>query len=141
VKSYTPIHSITPRHIPLPSLTFKPPLFSSHLQSIQFTNQTKKTFHFHFLLTMEGLIPFVYKAIVQYKNGKERSNIGSWFCDSPSYSYMKLSAGDSGRFQTFASSSSSPSSNPTNSRTQIMAYSGGDVRSPRRRMNSHRVST
>jgi len=89
---------------------------------------------------MEGLIPFVYKAIVQYKNGKERSNIGSWFCDSPSYSYMKLSAGDSGRFQTFASSS--PSSNPTNSRTQTIASSGGgDVRSPRRRLNSHRVST
>lgn len=90
---------------------------------------------------MEGLIPFVYKAIVQYKNGKQRSNVSSWFCDSPSYSYMKLSAGDSGRFQNFDASSSSPSSNSTNSRTQIVASSGGDVRSPRRRLNSHRVST
>lgn len=87
---------------------------------------------------MEGLIPFVYKAVVQYKNGKERTNISSWFCDSPSYSYMKLPAGDSGRFQTVFSSSSS-SSNPTK---VVISSSGDDVRSPRRRsINSHRVST
>nr|XP_004506624.1 uncharacterized protein LOC101509861 [Cicer arietinum] len=81
---------------------------------------------------MEGLIPFVYKAIIQYKNGKEGS-IGSWLCDSPSYSYMKLPAGDSGRFQTVVFSSSSSSSN--------IASSSGDVRSPRRRLNSHKIST
>ncbi|CAK8574980.1 unnamed protein product [Lathyrus sativus] len=89
---------------------------------------------------MEGLIPFVYKAIVQYKNGKERTNISSWFCDSPSYSYMKLPTGDSGRFQTVSSSSSS--SNPTK---VIISSSGDDrddVRSPRRRSTgSCRVST
>lgn len=83
---------------------------------------------------MEGLIPFVYKAIMQYKNGKEGPNIGSWLCDSssPSYSYMKL-PGDSGRFQTSASSlfGSSASSPPPS----------GGVQSPRRRLNSHRVST
>ncbi|CAJ2655781.1 unnamed protein product [Trifolium pratense] len=94
---------------------------------------------------MEGLIPFVYKAIVQYKNGKQRSNIGcSWFNDSPSYSYMKLPAGDSGRFQIVASSFSSPPSNVTGSTTQIVASPGGNinVRSPCRRLiNSHRVST
>ncbi|KAJ1389998.1 hypothetical protein SESBI_37817 [Sesbania bispinosa] len=98
---------------------------------------------------MEGLIPFVYKAIMQYKNGKE-GPISSWLCESPSYSYMKLAGGDSGRFQTSASSlfgsdnnygfsvSSSPSSKPAN---QIIVSSSG-VQSPRRRLNSHsRVST
>ncbi|CAL9754328.1 unnamed protein product [Musa acuminata subsp. burmannicoides] len=50
-------------------------------------------------LTMEGLIPFVYKAIVRYKNGGQVSNIGSLlFHDSPSASYVRLPAGDSGRF-------------------------------------------
>ncbi|XP_055808144.1 uncharacterized protein LOC129876681 [Solanum dulcamara] len=42
---------------------------------------------------MEGLIPFVYKAIVEYKNGRE-----TWMSESPSASYMKLS-GDSGRYE------------------------------------------
>ncbi|KAJ8503754.1 hypothetical protein OPV22_004640 [Ensete ventricosum] len=47
---------------------------------------------------MEGLIPFVYKAIVRYKNGGRASNIGSLlFHDSPSASYVRLPAGDSGR--------------------------------------------
>jgi len=45
---------------------------------------------------------------------------------------MKLLADDSGRFQTFASSSS-PLPNTTNSTTQIPASSGEDVRSLRRR--------
>ncbi|XP_061371899.1 uncharacterized protein LOC133314433 [Gastrolobium bilobum] len=100
---------------------------------------------------MEGLIPFVYKAIMQYKNGKQGS-IGSWLCESPSYSYMKL-PGDSGRFQTSTSSlfgsdygfpSSSPSSKlatskAANSSTQILVSSG--VQSPHRRLNSRGVST
>ncbi|RDX64420.1 hypothetical protein CR513_57029, partial [Mucuna pruriens] len=93
---------------------------------------------------MEGLIPFVYKAIMQYKNGKQ-GPIVSWLCESPSYSYMKL-AGDSGRFQASASSlfgsdygfSSSPSSKPTTSSTQIIVSSG--VQSPRRRLNSPRLN-
>ncbi|KAJ8747092.1 hypothetical protein K2173_001710 [Erythroxylum novogranatense] len=46
---------------------------------------------------MEGLIPFVYKAIMQYKNGNQ-SPLSSWLADSPSTSYMRL-PGDSGRFQ------------------------------------------
>ncbi|EYU41761.1 hypothetical protein ABFS82_10G028600 [Erythranthe guttata] len=45
---------------------------------------------------MEGLIPFVYKAIVQYKNGGR----GTWLNESPSASYMRIPAGDSGRFST-----------------------------------------
>ncbi|KAG8376942.1 hypothetical protein BUALT_Bualt09G0116500 [Buddleja alternifolia] len=67
---------------------------------------------------MEGLIPFVYRAIVQYKNGGE-GVIGSWINDSPPASYVRL-PGDSGRFSTSDiqlfrpdcgfSSSSSPSS-------------------------------
>ncbi|XP_027334348.1 uncharacterized protein LOC113849019 [Abrus precatorius] len=95
---------------------------------------------------MEGLIPFVYKAIMQYKNGKQ-GPIGSWLCESPSYSYMKL-PGDSGRFQTPAAnlfgsdygfSASSPSSKPSTSATQIIVSSG--VQSPHRRLNSPGVST
>ncbi|KAL3640665.1 hypothetical protein CASFOL_015633 [Castilleja foliolosa] len=46
---------------------------------------------------MEGLIPFVYKAIAQYKNGGQGNNIiGTWLNESPSASYMRL-PGDSGR--------------------------------------------
>ncbi|KAL3839487.1 hypothetical protein ACJIZ3_024078 [Penstemon smallii] len=40
---------------------------------------------------MEGLIPFVYRAIVQYKSGGD-----AWINESP---YMRL-PGDSGRFST-----------------------------------------
>ncbi|KAG4925062.1 uncharacterized protein LOC114395333 [Glycine soja] len=83
---------------------------------------------------MEGLIPFVYKAIMQYKGDKDGHPIGSWLCESPSYSYMRLPAGDSGRFQIQAPASSfsaaSPSStNPnSSSATQIIVSSG--VQSP-----------
>ncbi|KAK8935769.1 hypothetical protein KSP39_PZI013418 [Platanthera zijinensis] len=47
---------------------------------------------------MEGLIPLVYRAIIQYRNG-ERSSMGasSWFDDPPASSYVSL-PGDSGRF-------------------------------------------
>ncbi|XP_027906978.1 uncharacterized protein LOC114166442 [Vigna unguiculata] len=95
---------------------------------------------------MEGLIPFVYKAIMQYKNGRQ-GPIGSWLCDSPSYSYMKL-PGDSGRFQTSASSlfgseyvlsSSSSSSKPGSSATQVMVSSSD--RSPSCNLNLPRVPT
>ncbi|BAT97185.1 hypothetical protein LR48_Vigan11g124200 [Vigna angularis] len=97
---------------------------------------------------MEGLIPFVYKAIMQYKNGRQ-GPIVSWLCDSSSYSYMKL-PGDSGRFQTSASSlfgseyvlsstSSSSSSKPGSSTTQIMFSSS--VQSPSCHLNSPRVPT
>ncbi|XP_065853840.1 uncharacterized protein [Euphorbia lathyris] len=48
---------------------------------------------------MEGLIPFVYRTIMQYKNEKE-GPIGSWLNDSPAASYIRLPTGDSGRFQT-----------------------------------------
>ncbi|KAL3826029.1 hypothetical protein ACJIZ3_022058 [Penstemon smallii] len=68
---------------------------------------------------MEGLIPFVYKAIVQYKNGGQGVVFGAWINESPSASYMRL-PGDSGRFSTsdiqlfrpdcgFSTSSSPPS--------------------------------
>ncbi|KAK8547615.1 hypothetical protein V6N13_024692 [Hibiscus sabdariffa] len=49
---------------------------------------------------MEGLIPFVYKAIVQYKNGREGHVLATRFNDSPSPPYSRLPTGDSGRFQT-----------------------------------------
>ncbi|KAK4270364.1 hypothetical protein QN277_023406 [Acacia crassicarpa] len=94
---------------------------------------------------MEGLIPFVYRAIVQYRNGKEGA-LGAWLCESPSYSYVRLAGGDSGRFQTSASallsdyygfssatappaksSSSSPSYNnsSSSSATQFIVQSSG----------------
>ncbi|KAL0375248.1 UNVERIFIED_CONTAM: hypothetical protein Sradi_3440500 [Sesamum radiatum] len=46
---------------------------------------------------MEGLIPFLYRAIIQYKNGEGLT--GTWASESPSASYMRL-PGDSGRFST-----------------------------------------
>ncbi|KAG2690643.1 hypothetical protein I3760_09G197300 [Carya illinoinensis] len=96
---------------------------------------------------MEGLIPLVYRAIMQYKYGKE-SHLESWFNDSPSASYMRL-PGDSGRFQTsdvqlFCSSdyrlsaSSSPSSRAP-STTQIIVSSG--VQSPLCRLTPRRVAS
>ncbi|KAG5550285.1 hypothetical protein RHGRI_015297 [Rhododendron griersonianum] len=47
---------------------------------------------------MEGLIPFVYRAIVQYKSGGQ-GLIDTWLNESPSAAYMRL-PGDSDRFQT-----------------------------------------
>ncbi|KAI9115995.1 hypothetical protein K1719_012925 [Acacia pycnantha] len=91
---------------------------------------------------MEGLIPFVYKAIVQYKNGKE-GPLGSFFSESPSYSYMRLpSGGDSGRFQTSASALLSDNygfTSSSSSATQVLA-SSGVVQSPRRRLTPRRAS-
>lgn len=43
---------------------------------------------------MEGLIPFVYKAIIDYKNTRQ----GGMTSESPLGSYMRL-PGDSGRFE------------------------------------------
>lgn len=80
---------------------------------------------------MEGLIPFVYKAIMQYKNGKE--GLGSWICDSPSYSYMRLSSGESVSF-----SASSPSSNSSSSTTTQMIVVSSGVQSPHHHCLTHR---
>ncbi|XP_054781664.1 uncharacterized protein LOC129288886 [Prosopis cineraria] len=104
---------------------------------------------------MEGLIPFVYKAIMQYRNGKEGA-IGSWLCESPSYSYVRLAAGDSGRFQTSASvllsdygfsatappaKSSSPSNNSSSSATQFPIQSSSGVhQSPNPALKRREVS-
>ncbi|KAK4268722.1 hypothetical protein QN277_025334 [Acacia crassicarpa] len=90
---------------------------------------------------MEGLIPFVYRAFVQYKNGKE-GPLGSFFSESPSYSYMRLpSGGDSGRFQTSASAllSDNYGFTSSSSATQVLA-SSGVVQSPHRRLTPRRVS-
>lgn len=141
--------SITPRHhhllSPLPTPTPSSIYILKPHQSIPLilTSHTKKDFFslplflsvfpcfcskiIHIYTSMEGLIPFVYKAIVEYKNGKQGS-IGSWICDSPSYSYMRL-PGDSGRLQ-FQSSASE-----TTTTTQVMKSSG--MQSPRCRLNCH----
>ncbi|KAG1339249.1 hypothetical protein COCNU_04G015550 [Cocos nucifera] len=62
---------------------------------------------------MEGLIPFIYKAIVQYRNGEQAPLPNSWFDEAHSAHYTQLSSGDSGRFrsleiQFFSSSAQSP---------------------------------
>ncbi|XP_021911030.1 uncharacterized protein LOC110824826 [Carica papaya] len=81
---------------------------------------------------MEGLIPLVYKAIVQYRNGSQ---------GSPSTSYMRL-PGDSGRFQTsdfqlFPSNNPPPSTTAATAGAQIMVSTG--VQSPVYRFNTRRV--
>ncbi|KAG6737016.1 hypothetical protein NC651_035618 [Populus alba x Populus x berolinensis] len=84
---------------------------------------------------MEGLIPFVYRAIMQFNNGKEAGPLGSWFSESPSASYMRL-PGDSGRFQKsdlrilesdHGFSNSSTSSNTHSSTTQIIVSTGAQT--------------
>ncbi|KAG4205118.1 hypothetical protein ERO13_A04G084700v2 [Gossypium hirsutum] len=93
---------------------------------------------------MEGLIPFVYRAIVQYKSGKEDHVLATWFNESPSASYMRLPTGDSDRFQisddrifesdnygkfsTSSSSSSSSSMVAPSASTKIILSTG--VQSP-----------
>ncbi|KAI0519130.1 hypothetical protein KFK09_006570 [Dendrobium nobile] len=64
---------------------------------------------------MEGLIPLLYRAIVQYRNGSQATMRASWLEDSPppSISYIRLPS-DSGRFRAleinqFISSSSASS--------------------------------
>ncbi|KAF9665115.1 hypothetical protein SADUNF_Sadunf16G0088600 [Salix dunnii] len=97
---------------------------------------------------MEGLIPFVYKAIMQHNNGKEARPSGSWFSESPSASYMRL-RGDSGRFQKsdtqvfgsdYGFSNSSTSSNKHSSTTQIIVSTGAQP-PLNRRPTSRRVVT
>lgn len=46
---------------------------------------------------MEGLIPLVYRAILQYRAGGATVTV-SWHAESPPASYVRL-AGDSGRFE------------------------------------------
>ncbi|KAL6998837.1 hypothetical protein U1Q18_040949 [Sarracenia purpurea var. burkii] len=89
---------------------------------------------------MEGLIPFVYRAIMQYKNGGQRF-IGSWLNESPSASYMRL-PGDSGRYQAsdiqlFRSDYGFSASSPPPSATQISVSTA--VQSPVRRLTSRRI--
>ena len=93
-----------------------------------------KLLAFVFLSHMEGIIPFVYKAIVQYKNEKQVPAIRSWLCDSPSTSYIRLPSGDSGRFQDGSYSAASPSSTTT----QILISTG--VQSPLRHLTPRRVA-
>lgn len=82
---------------------------------------------------MEGLIPFVYKAIVQYKNG------GLLLTDqSPSASYMRL-PGDSGRFQILQSHLGVPSSSWPSAATKRSTLSSGVLQSPGVHFTSHRA--
>lgn len=52
---------------------------------------------------MEGLLPFIYKAIIRYKNGGHTPTIGSLvFHEYRSVSYIQLPAGESGRGESAA---------------------------------------
>ncbi|KAG8042935.1 hypothetical protein GUJ93_ZPchr0465g6477 [Zizania palustris] len=79
---------------------------------------------------MEGFIPFIYRAVVQYRKEGQVS-LGDLFFDepspSPSSSYFRL-PGDSGRFQQPASGLFSQSS---------PADSGSPRRSPSLRCQVH----
>ncbi|KAF8029305.1 hypothetical protein BT93_E1862 [Corymbia citriodora subsp. variegata] len=99
---------------------------------------------------MEGLIPFVYRAIVQYRNGNQ-GPLTTWLPESPSASYVRL-PGDSGRFQasdihffrpdsgfnnTMSSSAATGTATATTSTTQVLVSSG--VQSPVCRLTTRRV--
>ncbi|KAK1298790.1 hypothetical protein QJS10_CPB14g01644 [Acorus calamus] len=91
---------------------------------------------------MEGLIPYVYKAIVQYRNGTGGPpTSGSWYNESPSASYIRL-PGDSGRFrsseiQLLHADNVFSTSNTTSS---SMATSVSVSQSPHRRSASRRLA-
>uniref|UniRef100_A0A7N0TAN7 Uncharacterized protein n=1 Tax=Kalanchoe fedtschenkoi TaxID=63787 RepID=A0A7N0TAN7_KALFE len=70
---------------------------------------------------MEGLIPFVYKSIVQYRNGGRGVLIGG---ESPSGSYVKL-RGDSGRFQFQSEGGSATPPKPSSSCLGLGAAAAG----------------
>ncbi|XP_010683887.2 uncharacterized protein LOC104898496 [Beta vulgaris subsp. vulgaris] len=77
---------------------------------------------------MEGLIPYIYKAIVQHKEGDQGVAHQSWrlihgsssSSSSPlsASSYMRLPSGDSGRFQAVSDINILPSTT-----TQVMLSS------------------
>lgn len=135
------LQPISPPHHPL-----LPLLYHSSTPSLLHSKLKLNTPYLSLSLSlsqMEGLIPFVYRAIVQYKNGGQRS----WLSESPSCSYILL-PGDSGRFQTsdiqlfrsdYAFSATSSSSMAPSANAKIMVSTG--VQSPARRMTSRRVVT
>ncbi|KAI6675123.1 hypothetical protein NL676_003029 [Syzygium grande] len=97
---------------------------------------------------MEGLIPFVYRVVVEYKNGKQ-GPLGAFLNESPSASYARLPL-DSGRAQITDLqvirpdrdgnfSTTSRSSDSTGDNAQIIISSG--VHSPVRRLTSRLVVT
>ncbi|KAJ4845192.1 hypothetical protein Tsubulata_044110 [Turnera subulata] len=100
---------------------------------------------------MEGLIPFVYRAIMQYKNGNE-GPLG-WLNESPSASYIRLPTGDSGRFQTsdmqlfgadhhrYGFSSATSSNVNSTSTSQIIVSAGAQSPLRGRLTTSRRVIT
>ncbi|KAJ7950265.1 Legume-specific protein [Quillaja saponaria] len=89
---------------------------------------------------MEGLIPLVYRAIVQYKN-EQQCPIGSWFNESPSYAYTRLpDESGRGRVQAFDFQNGFCSTSAPTSSTGVIISSG--VQSPVVcRRNSRQVAT
>ncbi|KAL2934283.1 Metal transporter Nramp1 [Bienertia sinuspersici] len=84
---------------------------------------------------MEGLIPYLYKAIVQHKEDHHHSATDSWLCgsSSPSAPYVRLCSGDSGRFQLVSSDNSHVNNNNTSiikSGSSNQVIMPNEVRSP-----------
>ncbi|CAN1139579.1 hypothetical protein LINPERPRIM_LOCUS23957 [Linum perenne] len=50
---------------------------------------------------MEGLIPYMYRALTQHSRNGKRGALNSLFADSPSSMYDIRLPGDSSRFQAF----------------------------------------
>uniref|UniRef100_A0A803NCY3 Uncharacterized protein n=1 Tax=Chenopodium quinoa TaxID=63459 RepID=A0A803NCY3_CHEQI len=76
---------------------------------------------------MEGLIPYLYKAIVHHKEAQHGTTESWLYGSSPSASYTRLSSGDSGRFQPVSDVNVS-SSSTTSSSCQVIISS--ETRSP-----------
>ncbi|KAJ9146709.1 hypothetical protein P3X46_028941 [Hevea brasiliensis] len=92
---------------------------------------------------MEGLIPYVYKVMVQYKAGGQSTMEDSSFGESTSAHYVRL-PGDSGRFNPssiqlflpeYFRSSSASATHPTLT-SQLLAITGSQ--SPAHLPASHR---
>uniref|UniRef100_A0A803ME26 Legume-specific protein n=1 Tax=Chenopodium quinoa TaxID=63459 RepID=A0A803ME26_CHEQI len=86
---------------------------------------------------MEGLIPYLYKAIVQHKEAQHGTTESWLYGSSPSASYTRLSSGDSGRFQPVSDVNVvSSSSSRTSSTSQVIISS--ETRSPSQCLTSRR---
>ncbi|OWM67186.1 hypothetical protein CDL15_Pgr000638 [Punica granatum] len=97
---------------------------------------------------MEGLIPFVYRTLVEHKNTGRQGPLSSWLDESPSASYLRL-AGDSGRSQnanllqsdygvSVASLPPSREASPRASTSEVIVSTG--IESPVSRLTSRRVA-
>ncbi|KNA17171.1 hypothetical protein SOVF_082550 [Spinacia oleracea] len=96
---------------------------------------------------MEGLIPYLYKAIIQHKEGQQQQGANEpWFygssssSSSPSAAYTRLPSGDSGRFQPVSDiniSSTTPSQVIISSSTEMTCSPPTQCLTSRHGINVH----